>query len=277
MCEPSLIQKLRLICTKLGETTCGNAANPFQNASHLVPRPNHIASQSHIVVPNMHQDQNLGVSPEFVLWPSLSDPHVRQRPEQHPCVAGVCAPAFVERSPAQSGAVAYAGVAGVCAPAFVERCVQDAGHPFPLAGVAGVCAPAFVERSEARRSLRFPRACVAGVCALAFVERCRRSQTRRSRRSGVAGVCAPAFVERTCVHRRRLQHLRVSPEFVLRPSLSECLGRRRRQHRHRGVAGVCAPAFVERLSIRTASITRRRVSPEFVLRPSLSVPSQHLG
>ena len=63
---------------------------------------------------------------------------------------------------------------------------------------------------------------------------------------GVAGVYAPAFVERRrAVPWISCSTLPVSPEFMLRPSLSEvpdpALGLL-----FAGVAGVYAPAFVER-------------------------------
>ena len=61
-------------------------------------------------------------------------------------VAGVSAPAFVERYYAELVKVATRGVAGVSAPAFVERAGAVLASPAPALGVAGVSAPAFVER-----------------------------------------------------------------------------------------------------------------------------------
>ena len=66
-------------------------------------------------------------------------------------VAGVDAPAFVERSTAATthkAAIDQCGVAGVDAPAFVERTSRmTCTPPAPRASrVAGVDAPAFVER-----------------------------------------------------------------------------------------------------------------------------------
>ena len=78
-------------------------------------------------------------------------------------------------------------VAGVGAPAFVERRRIDDAEA-RIAGVAGVGAPAFVERPQPERTAASG---VAGVGAPAFVERC------RDRAGSVAGVGAPAFVERT--------------------------------------------------------------------------------
>ena len=80
----------------------------------------------------------------------------------------------------------------------------------------------------------------------------------------VAGVYAPAFVERAPSHEYRRHHLEVSPEFMLRPSLSASEDAPAGDRRRRRVAGVYAPAFVER----AAAGAYRHVSPEFMLRPS---------
>ena len=81
-------------------------------------------------------------------------------------------------------------------------------------------------------------------------------------------VLRPLLSERLGDHRlNRLQ--RVSPEFVLRPLLSGV--RRSWQSRPRSrVAGVCAPAIVERPCAWRSTVPGRPVSPEFVLRPLLS-------
>ena len=67
----------------------------------------------------------------------------------------------------------------------------------------------------------------------------------------------------------------VSPEFILRPSLSVrsliSIGVSRLQ----GVAGVYTPAFVERTATATKITRPFIVSPEFILRPSLSGPGEH--
>ena len=181
------------------------------------------------------------------------------------CVAGVSAPAFVERSrragnyvgcrlgtvspgsrprPSLSDLVRAAqplrtdSVAGVSAPAFVERrsteCIQDDKL---ACRVAGVSAPAFVERGKARvaRATWDAGGCVAGVSAPAFVERAMRSRRWRSC-CCVAGVSAPAFVERR----------------GLGPGMAS-------------VAGVSAPAFVERRlspsEARIAAQCRRGLGP----------------
>ena len=72
--------------------------------------------------------------------------------------------------------------------------------------------------------------------------------------------------------RERLHPGPVSPELMLRPSLS---GHRQRHRRRRGgrVAGAYAPAFVERRHRRSLRQPRQHVSPELMLRPSLSEPA----
>ena len=61
------------------------------------------------------------VSPEFRLRPSLSERHRHGQPVGGGRVAGVQAPAFVERTRTTAAAASRACVAGVQAPAFVER------------------------------------------------------------------------------------------------------------------------------------------------------------
>ena len=161
--------------------------------------------------------------------PSLSADGARQIRARNfsSCVAGVDAPAFVERCIHRllhAGTVVLSkSVAGVDAPAFVERStspvrvprstapVSPGLMPRPslsassarLAGlsfgchtsVAGVDAPAFVERGRRCKCLyRGPG--VDGVDAPAFVERSSLRGTRTCRRRCVAGVDAPAFIER---------------------------------------------------------------------------------
>ena len=87
-------------------------------------------------------------------------------------------------------------------------------------------------------------ASVAGVYAPAFVERAFYTVSDYGRHHSVAGVYAPAFVERGGF-RTLTASTRVSPEFMLRPSLSVS-----NAHREATINGV---------------------SPEFMLRPSLSV------
>ena len=62
-------------------------------------------------------------------------------------------------------------VAGVYAPAFVERVHQKDHHVHQRARVAGVYAPAFVERGLCRHQIHQQEYRVAGVYAPAFVER----------------------------------------------------------------------------------------------------------
>ena len=115
------------------------------------------------------------VSPGFTPRPSLSGTRAPPRLRAPESVAGVHAPAFVERTPraldranrrggvspgftprpSLSGATATARarrlvrVAGVHAPAFVER-RRAVGVAHASGGVAGVHAPAFVERGRGR-------------------------------------------------------------------------------------------------------------------------------
>ena len=147
------------------------------------------------------------VSPGFMLRPSLSDDG-----------RGACAelpqrvsPGFMLRPSLSAGMrqrrdrPAGGRVAGVYAPAFVER-ARAAGRPARRAcSVAGVYAPAFVERGGRVYWQRLPTevAGVAGVYAPAFVERARPAHGGSSRSPRVAGVYAPAFVERSWGWRRR--------------------------------------------------------------------------
>ena len=159
------------------------------------------------------------VSPGFTPRPSLSDAPGPAQPtsSRAPRVAGVHAPAFVERRSGTAYRPRSTRVAGVHAPAFVERSRARRGIAAST-GVAGVHAPAFVERTNARWGSASPR-CVAGVHAPAFVER---------RPSGPP-TCRPT----------------VSPGFTPRPSLS-VPGMDATYTAPTGVAGVHAPAFVER-------------------------------
>ena len=189
-------------------------------------------------------------SPGFTPRPSLSAYRRRAEPRPpHPGVAGVHAPAFVERVIAGVRNLHAGWVAGVHAPAFVERwnCHPPASEmpigspgftprpslsaetasrrpPRVRGGVAGVHAPAFVERDDSlRRVLDAWLTWVAGVHAPAFVERASAAGLPGGVSfTGVAGVHAPAFVER-------------------RRTSAGPAGRR-----SSGVAGVHAPAFVER-------------------------------
>ena len=205
------------------------------------------------------------MSPGFRPRPSLS-----VLPSQHlgrdlACVAGVQAPAFVERRKRSTRPSPPRGVAGVQAPAFVERAHRD-NRRFRISCVAGVQAPAFVER---RPSIRISRPAipvspgfrprpslserhhrggnrvergVAGVPAPAFVERARSSRSRTASPS-VAGVPAPAFVERRRGPGGSARGSQVSPGFRLRPSLSD------RSRTHRPGGGHVSPGFGPRPSL----------------------------
>ena len=109
------------------------------------------------------------VSPGSRPRPSLSDVRRLVFLGQRQRVAGVSAPAFVERRHRIARRVRSGCVAGVSAPAFVERVTRAQVRPHSP-GVAGVSAPAFVERSCPASPVVFARR-VAGVSAPAFVER----------------------------------------------------------------------------------------------------------
>ena len=111
-------------------------------------------------------------------------------------------------------------------------------------GVAGVYTPAFVERARKPSPASTSPGCVAGVYTPAFVERWSMAAWARWSGSSVAGVYTPAFVERSQSETLPRMRRAVSPEFILRPSLSG----------ERGQDGGEYPD----------------VSPEFILRPSLS-------
>ena len=98
------------------------------------------------------QEGRPSVSPGLTLRPSLSACILYVVFLIVPGVAGVDAPAFVER--ARRGPTVdrlRTCVAGVDAPAFVERARRRLSYPPSCSGVAGVDAPAFVERSGTRR------------------------------------------------------------------------------------------------------------------------------
>ena len=148
------------------------------------------------------------VSPGFTPRPSLSVQRRLQLRSDRPV-----SPGFTPRPSLSAGellppdALRAPGVAGVHAPAFVERPIWWARGMAPGGSVAGVHAPAFVERGTAalivspwlevspgftprpslsdRRGagggLRVPG--VAGVHAPAFVERCTRARAAGPRRA----------------------------------------------------------------------------------------------
>ena len=178
--------------------------------------------------------------------PSLSVLRTRLGKKSSGGVAGVDAPAFVERRFALlSDCFRLACVAGVDAPAFVERRARpvtpvppDDVSPglmprpslsapavsFPdraNASVAGVDAPAFVERPTTPRKATASAASVAGVDAPAFVERPTTPRKATASAASVAGVDAPAFVERSKREVVFAMRVKVSPGLMPRPSLSE--------------------------------------------------------
>ena len=234
------------------------------------------------------------MSPGFTPRPSLSVVDGPPRPPGPPPVS----PGFTPR-PSLSGVVQSAGastvpgVAGVHAPAFVERS-PPAPQPDRHGRVAGVHAPAFVERTPAPRSSGTgarvspgftPRPSLSGASGDAPSRRCPRvspgftprpslsagdRHQHRPGGGGVAGVHAPAFVERGLISGPHAPPASVAgvhaPAFVERSG--GCPTRPRRRPR---VAGVHAPAFVERGRRRTIRSWAARVSPGFTPRPSLSV------
>ena len=187
------------------------------------------------------------VSPGFTPRPSLSDG--RSAAERDP--DGLVSPGFTPRPSLSAlkppeGPVVAVGVAGVHAPAFVER-----GSAAPTTcehggGVAGVHAPAFVERGSTAPGAASCSARVAGVHAPAFVERFTgTTDTCRHRRR-----VSPGFTPRPSlsvdVDERFPHRQRVSPGFTPRPSLSAHVADNPRRRPAARVAGVHAPAFVER-------------------------------
>ena len=214
------------------------------------------------------------VSPELMLRPSLSARASLLRASSVLLgVAGAYAPAFVERRQARAaGAAAPAGVAGAYAPAFVERWKRGQKK-----GKKRAVSPELMLRPSLSVLIGMTKpirwVCVAGAYAPAFVERPRRCSRgsasaevspelmlrpslsgapksvilAQGSRTRVAGAYAPAFVERLpSVDGRDHLGVRVSPELMLRPSLSERRSDVHRRGGRGGVAGAYAPAFVER-------------------------------
>ena len=121
----------------------GVPATRSQVSPGLMPRPSlsdpttsaPIALRTHRVSPGLMPRPSLserircrrpayryGVSPGLMPRPSLSDRSQRTGAcAGFPCVAGVDAPAFVERPASRAPQRSREGVAGVDAPAFVER------------------------------------------------------------------------------------------------------------------------------------------------------------
>ena len=137
------------------------------------------------------------MSPEFMLRPSLSAGRVAAARGRDARVAGVYAPAFVERGGTMpAGTVLVAGVAGVYAPAFVER------SPWrrPPSAADGV-SPEFMHRPSLSEVQRHDADDQNGEVSPEFMLRPSLSapswcRARAALIRGVAGVYAPAFVER---------------------------------------------------------------------------------
>ena len=167
------------------------------------------------------------LSPESMLRPSLSGPPCRKPLFLAGAVAGVYAPAFVERLVR----VCCASTSLLLSPESMLR--PSLSVFLPVLGLGS-------------------GASVAGVYAPAFVERNTLAAARRR-----AGALSPESMLRPSLSERHIPAVlalgRLSPESMLRPSLSE-QAETGRSGRPRSVAGVYAPAFVERWDI--ASRTR---------------------
>ena len=168
------------------------------------------------------------MSPGFTPRPSLSGQC--ERIVGRACVrrvAGVHAPAFVERGRPPASCGRTRSVAGVHAPAFVER-RWSRGTGRRCSRVAGVHAPAFVERSPASTRTGSRRGVSPGFTPRPSLSG-HGTRLRKSHRPPVS----PGFTPRPSLSDQqgeRLPPLRgVSPGFTPRPSLS-------------GVAGASAPA-----------------------------------
>ena len=185
------------------------------------------------------------MSPGFAPWPSLSEPGAGRLHVVVAGVAGVRAPAFVERPTAVASGHDIPSVAGVRAPAFVERQVGHV-HMLPHDRVSPGFAP--------RPSLSGPRLggnLVAVQVSPGFAPRPSLSATCTDGITPIGGV---------------------SPGFAPRPSLS-AQAQREDLPGGRRVAGVRAPAFVERGPATSTGWCGRAVSPGFAPRPSLSAPT----
>ena len=190
------------------------------------------------------------VLPGFTPRPSLSVGRAGCVGHQRPGVAGVHAPAFVERASGPSRAnrrdvlpgftprpslsvekVEAAISSNDVLPGFTPRPSLSvptvARRLLQLRGVAGVHAPAFVERPAAGSGISSRPSRVAGVHAPAFVER---AQQRQGPHQGA--IVLPGFTPRPSLSVDRALRLRspipVLPGFTPRPSLSD-LHRRSQQ------------------------------------------------
>ena len=174
------------------------------------------------------------VSPGFAPRPSLSGVGRSARHHGSQRVAGVRAPAFVERAPTTFRSFSTRRVS----PGFAPRLSLSAPVPSGRPGRRQV-SPGFAPR---------PSLSVAGKsigCELF---------------ASVAGVRAPAFVERRADGTETVRWVGVSPGFAPRPSLSALRYFVVRRARHR-VAGVRAPAFVERSQAARRTLPCARCRP----------------
>ena len=192
------------------------------------------------------------VSPGFTPRPSLSGPAARGRAWSWRRVAGVHAPAFVERS-----GRGLHPPPGQVSPGFTPRPSLSALRMRTRPCWNPRVSPGFTPRPSLSggghpRRPDHHRGRVAGVHAPAFVERTTRVSTPPAP-SCVAGVHAPAFVERVGAPRWPRPACRVSPGFTPRPSLSV-------------------------QAVRLEPPRLLVVSPGFTPRPSLSglVPDEHV-
>ena len=191
--------------------------------------------------------EGLHVSPELMLRPSLSARRLGPMPFA-PSVAGAYAPAFVERR------------------GYAKRPEDRDRHVSPeLMLRPSLSAPG--------HGCHVGKACVSPELMLRpSLSGLGRHPLLRPPPAGVAGAYAPAFVERRPISQRDLRrNVNVSPELMLRPSLSGARRHRGAGAGRPGVAGAYAPAFVERIRIRCdTGLASAAVSPELMLRPSLS-------
>ena len=183
------------------------------------------------------------VSPGFTPRPSLSAEREAVIRTSTPSVAGVHAPAFVERTPDQTGD--QVTVPPAVSPGFTPRPSLSDGEPRFQAGHQRRC------RRGSRPGLRLSDA----------------GHPQPRRRRGVSpGFTPRPFVERTRPPADPVRRVAVSPGFTPRPSLS---GRRTPATSSGSscVAGVHAPAFVADCRLRS---DQGRMSSRFTPRPSLS-------
>ena len=240
-----------------------------------------------------------GVSPGFTPRPWLSGTARDPRPPAGRRVAGVHAPALVERRSSLSANSQRPCVAGVHAPALVER-LQARCCTRTAASVAGVHAPALVERFSGPRAHRDPRWVSPGFTPRPWLSAAdgadggvtlRRVSPGFTPRPWLSALglllhalllaVSPGFTPRPWLSEplpgEVQRQILVSPGFTPRPWLSAGTGRCAVFGRE-SVAGVHAPALVERAgALLHAHGCRHGVSPGFTPRPWLSVAADAGG